>query len=387
MDDSGTRGRVSPAIALVLVCVVGAVVGGVAFAQTTDGPSGEAILEDTQEKYESAETLTGSAEITMSNASANHTGTVEYALADDEGARVALTTDGRTVTMGTNGSVAWVDSPTLQRTWAVENARDTSEVCEAARERAATFDANDSAPGAETMEAAAANLSTVDCESLPAEWDEANDSLPTNLSEANLSATRTGTETVEGVEAYVVSLSHDDESVDVEGTMWVATNDSRLLKARVTDGVNATTVRYDDQRFNASVHESTFAPPADREGSATETYDDFDATDEAFDGDLPKLAADGFEFDEATIAGTGDGTLVAQQYADGATNATLVTADGEQVPYEQLNGTEVEIDGTNATAATMQGRTVVVWSDGETTHAIVTDESTDEAVALAETVE
>ena len=28
MDDSGTRGRVSPAIALVLLCVVGAVVGG-----------------------------------------------------------------------------------------------------------------------------------------------------------------------------------------------------------------------------------------------------------------------------------------------------------------------------------------------------------------------
>lgn len=34
----------------------------------------------------------------------------------------------------------------------------------------------------------------------------------------------------------------------------------------------------------------------------------------------------------------------------------------------------------------MQGRTVVVWSDGET-HAIVTDESTDRAVALAEAIE
>lgn len=133
-------------------------------------------------------------------------------------------------------------------------------------------------------------------------------------------------------EAYVVSLTHDNESVDAEGTAWIATNDSRLLKARVTDGVNATTVRYDDQRFNASVHESTFAPPADREGSATETYDGFDATDEAFDGDLPELAADGFEFDEATVVQTGDGTLVTQQYADGATNVTLVTADGEQVP-------------------------------------------------------
>ncbi|EMA40403.1 hypothetical protein C448_13681 [Halococcus morrhuae DSM 1307] len=360
MDDSGTRGRVSPAIALVLLCVVGAVVGGVAFAQSTDGPSGEAILEDTHEKYESAETLTGSADVTVSNASANHTGTVEYALADDEGARVAITTDGRTVAMGTNGSVAWVDSPTLQRAWTVENgSENASELCEAARERAATFDANDSAPGAEKMEAAAANLS----------------------------ATRTGTETVDGTEAYVVSLSHDNESVDAEGTMWVATNDSRLLKARVTDGVNTTTVRYDDQRFNASVHESTFAPPADRTASTTESYDGFDATNEAVDGDLPTLAADGFEFQEATVAGTGDGTIVAQQYADGATNATLVTTDGEQVPYERLNGTSVAVDGTDATAATMDDRTVVVWTDGATTHALVTEGSTDEAVALAEAVE
>ena len=389
MDDSGTRGRVSPAIALVLLCVVGAVVGGVAFAQSTDGPSGEAILNDSHERYESAETLTGSADVTVSNASANRSGTIEYALADDdEGARVALTTDGRTVAMGTNGSVAWVDSPTLQRAWTVENSSENaSELCEAVRERAATFDANDSAPDAEKMEAAAANLSTVDCESLPAEWDEAKSSLPTNLSEANLSATRTGTETVDGTEAYVVSLTHDNESVDTEGTMWVATNDSRLLEARVTDGVNTTTVRYDDQRFNASVHESTFAPPADRTASTTESYDGFDATNEAVDGNLPTLAADGFAFQEATVAGTGDGTIVAQQYADGATNATLVTTDGEQVPYERLNGTSVAVDGADATAATMDGRTVVVWTDGESTRALVTDGSTDEAVALAEAVQ
>lgn len=388
MDDSGTRGRVSPAIALVLLCVVGAVVGGVAFAQSTGGPSGEAILDDAHEKYESAETLTGSADVTVSNASANHTGTVEYALADDEGARVAITTDGRTVAMGTNGSVAWVDSPTHQRAWTVENgSENASELCEAARERAATFDANDSAPGAEKMEAAAANLSTVDCDSLPAEWDETKSSLPTNLSEANLSATRTGTETVGGTEAYVVSLTHDNESIDAEGTAWIATNDSRLLKARVTDGVNTTTVRYDDQRFNASVHESTFAPPADRTASTTESYDAFDATNEAVDGDLPTLAADGFEFEEATVAGTGDGTIVAQQYADGATSATLVTADGEQIPYERLNGTSVAVDGTDATAATMDGRMVVVWTDDGTTHALVTEGSTDEAVALAEAVE
>jgi outer membrane lipoprotein-sorting protein len=385
--DVALGGRISPVVALALVCVVGAVVGGVAFAQSTDGPSGEAILNSTHERYESAETLTGSADITVSNASANHSGTVEYAVADDEGARVALSADGTTVAMGTNGTVVWVDAPTLQRTWTVENGSPAaSEVCAAARERADAFDTNDSGPAAEKMEAATEDFSNVDCESLTAEWTDAKHSLPTNLSAANLTATRTGTETIDGTEAYVVSLAHDNESIDAEGTVWVATNDSRLLKAHVTDGTNATTVRYDDQRFNASIHESTFAPPADREGSATETYDSFDAANEAFDGDLPKLAADGFEFEEATVTGAGGGMVVAQQYADGATNATLVTTDGEQVSAERLNGTEVKIDGRDATAATMQGRTVVVWTDGELTHAVVTDGSTDEAVALAEAV-
>jgi outer membrane lipoprotein-sorting protein len=402
MDDAGIRGRISPAVALALVCLVGAVVGGVAFAQSTNGPSGETILNDTYEKYASAETLTGTAEVTVSNASANHSGTVEYAIAVGDGARVALTGNGTTVAMGTNGSVAWVDAPTLQRAWNVENdSLEAGEVCRAARERAATFDANGSNPAADEMESAAANLSAVDCASLTAEWKNGEHSLPTNLSEANLTATRTGTETLDGTEAYVVSLAHENESVDTEGTVWIATNDSRLLKARVTDGTNTTTVRYEDQRFNASIHEGTFAPPTERTTSAPETYDSFDAANESFDGDLPKLAADGFEFETATVTGAGGGTVVAQQYANAATNATLVTTDGEQIPDERLNGTSVDIDGQNATAATMQGRTIVVWTDEETTHALVTDGSTDEetthalvtdgstdeAVALAESVQ
>jgi outer membrane lipoprotein-sorting protein len=387
MDDAGIRGRISPAVALALVCVVGALVGGVAFAQSADGPSGEAILNDIHEKYESAETLTGSAAVTVSNASTNHSGTVEYAVADGEGARIALTGNGTTVTMGTNGTVAWVDAPTLQRAWNVENGSSkASEVCEAARERAAAFDANES-NSADEMESAAANLSMVDCASLTAEWADAKRSLPTNLSESNLTATRTGTETLNGTEAYVVSLAHDNESIDAEGTVWVATDDSRLLKARVTDGTNTTTVNYEDQRFNASIHESTFAPPTDRTTSAPDTYDSFDAADEAFDGDLPKLAADGFEFETATVTEAGGSAVVAQQYANAATNVTLVTTDGEQVPDERLNGTSVTVDGENATAATLQGRTVVVWTDGETTHALMTDGSTDEAVALAESVQ
>jgi outer membrane lipoprotein-sorting protein len=388
MDDAGIRGRISPAVALALVCLVGAVVGGVAFAQSTGGPSGEAILNDTYEKYESAETLTGSAEVTVSNASANHSGTVEYAFANGEGARVALTQNGTTVTMGTNGIVAWVDAPTLQRAWNVgDDSLEASEVCRAARERAAAFDANDSNPAADEMESAAANLSTVDCESLTAEWMDAKHSLPTNLSESNLTATRTGIERVDGTEAYVVSLAHENESIDTEGMVWIATNDSRLLKARLTDGTNTTTVRYEDQRFNASIHESTFAPPTDRTTSAPETYDSFDAANEAFDGNLPQLTADGFEFETATVTQAGGSTVVAQQYANGATNATLVTAEGGQVPYERLNGTSVEVDGGDATAATIRDRTVVVWTDDGTTHTIVTDGSTDEAVALAESVQ
>ena len=390
MADSGESGRISAAVALALVCVVGTVVVGVAFAQSADGPSGEEILENAHEQYRSADTLTGSADITASNASDERSGTVEYAFARSDGARVAVTHDGTTVTMGTNGSVAWIDSPALKRAWNIENTSASNagspiEVCEVAQARTDAFAAGHTAPSDANASAVAANLSAIDCESLAAEWTDAKQSAPENVSESNLTATRTGTEIIDGTEAYVVAIEHENESIDAEGTVWVATDDYRVLKGNVTDGTNATTIRYDDQRFNTSIHESTFAPPTDRSETAT-TYERFDAAQANVDTDLPTLAADGFDFEGATVTQAGDGPAVAQQYANDSTNVTLLTTESDRVPYEELNGTAVDVGDHEATAATVSGQTVVVWTENGTTHAVVTDRSTEQTVALAESV-
>ncbi|WP_049902814.1 hypothetical protein [Halococcus agarilyticus] len=391
-DSRGDRGRVSPAVALALVLVVGAV-GGVAFAQSTpDGPSGETVLENAHDQYRNAETLTGSADVTVSNATDERSATVEYALAE-EGARVSATYNDTTMTAGTNESVAWVSAPEVgvQRTWNVESASswDANELCEAVRDEASGFELTDrtDVPDGVNVSAVQANVSAIDCESLTTEWADAERSMPANWSETNLSATLTGTETLDGTEAHVVEMAHENESIDVEGTVWVATEDDRVLKQRVSDGTNATVVRYDDQRFNVSIDESTFAPPTARDSAVgSTTYDEFGATQDATDRDLATLDADGFAFEGAVVTNAGGGTTVAQQYENGASNATLLTTDAESLPYDELNGTAVSVNGDDATATTLQGRTIVVWTDGDITHAVVSEGTTDETVALAESV-
>src|SRR5699024_12581250 len=74
----GDRGRVLPAVVLGAVLLVGTVVAGAALAGSTDdGPSGETILENAHDRYASTNTLTGTVEITVSNATENRSATIE----------------------------------------------------------------------------------------------------------------------------------------------------------------------------------------------------------------------------------------------------------------------------------------------------------------------
>jgi outer membrane lipoprotein-sorting protein len=389
-DTARDRGRVSPAIALALVVVVGTVVGGVALAQSTaDKPSGRTILENSHEQYRNAESLTGSAVVTVSNATENRSATVEFALERPDNARVAVTHNGTTVTAGTNGTVAWVSAPAfgVQRVVNVPNATNASSRNVTALCEAVTTNGTAALPTSRSVpaETGGMNASAIDCESLAAKWSQAKRTAPANWSTTNLTATRTGTTTLNGTEAYVVAVEHENESVEVRGTVWVATEDYRVLKQRVTHGTNATTVRYHNQRFNVSIHDSTFAPPT-RDGTGMTTYGTFEEAQSATDRDLLTLTADGFGFETATVTHRAGGTTVVQQYTNASTGVTLVTTTADQVPYQALDGTAVTVDGQNATAATVSGRTVVVWTDGGVTHAVVTDQPTGETVALAETV-
>ena len=401
-DSPADRGRVSPAVALALVLVVGAV-GGVAFAQSTaDGPSGETVLENAHNQYRSAETLTGSASVTVSNATDERSATVEYALAD-EGARMSVTYNDTTMTAGTNGSVAWVSAPEagVQRAWNVENASswDVNQVCEAVQNEVSGFDLSNRTDIPDDVNASAMqanvsaireNVSSVDCESLPTEWADTNGSAmenaPANWSDTNLTTTRTGTETLDGTEAYVVAIEHENDSIDANGTVWVATEDSRVLKQRVSDGTNATTVRYDDQRFNVSIDESTFQPPADRVTAwSFDRYDSFAAAQDATDLDLPSL--DGGTFAEATVTVQQGETVVSQRYELDGENVTVVSTTSERFRGESENASTVQIDGRNASVTDFGDRSAVFWTEDDVITVVIVDGSTDRAVEVAERVD
>lgn len=407
-DEAGDRIRLLPTVVVGTVVVVAAVIAGVALAQSDNTPAGETLLENANEQYRTAESLTGSAEVTVSNATANQSTTVEYAAADADGVRLTVSHDGVTATFGINGTVAWASAPALglERTWTTDSeSADGTHTCKAAKNRLAALATNHTGPMAASklsgrsgatdsdatsptvagpVGALATNPEAIDCEAMATQWTNEKRTLPANLSAANLTATTTGSTTVDGIEAYTVAIEPENASSDTNATVTIAKNDSRVLESRVSDGENTTHVRYHDQGFNVSMAESTFAPPDTR--AASGTYDEFGALNDATKRDLPQLDAEGFAFETAAVTHTGGGTTVAQRYANVTMNATLVSTNSASIPFDASNGTHIDLGGYDATATTMRGRTVIAWTNGGTTYAVVTDESTDEAVTLARTV-
>jgi outer membrane lipoprotein-sorting protein len=361
-------GAVRPvALVLALVAVAGVAVGGVALAE--DRPSGDTVLERAGERYANAETYTGTATVTVSNDTASANATVEYAAAEPNGSRVRVTRGNATLVAGTNGTVAWVVHPSgLVRAWP---ANETDE-------RARAWAENET-------DVSEANLTA---------WREAAaaDGVHHWSLENNTTATVTGTETVGGDETYVVEVEPLDGNVSADATLWVATDDYRVLRWVTTDGTNRTTVDVATQRFNASVHESTFQPPADRvTGLAATTYDSLEAAAAAVDHALPRLTAPGYRFARADVLDYRGESVVASTYAaDGdAANATLLSTTADDLPYDAGDADDarnVTVDGRDAVAGTVRDRSVVAWSDGDVTYALVTGASVDEAVALAEDV-
>lgn len=331
---SGGVGRTT-LVAVVLVAIVG--VAGVAITSgQSSQPSGEAVLNDTRDRYATAESLVTTAEVTVSNATANRTATVEFAAAGNQ-SRTIITTDNATYRTGVNESVAWYVGPNRTAAWD--------------RDSYARPAGNDSTP-------AVPNRSLDDWENATVEYLRAGD--------AN------------GTDAHVVEVRHDGS--DARTTLWIAQSDSRLLRAELTDGTNRTTVDYRDTQFNVSVHESTFDPPADRIAvTSVERYDTFAAVQANTSLDLPELDA---TFREASVLTRSSSTTVAQQYRDAGDNVTVVSTTSDR-EFDAENGTQVRVNGHNATITTVRDRAVVYWERDGVRTAVVVDASEDRALELA----
>jgi len=340
----GRRGLAVLTVLAVLVVGSTAAMGVGAF-ESIGQPSGDEILDRVEQRYHSAETITGTAEVTVSNESAERTATVEFAAAEPESARVVVTGDDRTYRAGSNGTVAWAVGPDRSAVWPVE-----------------------SLERGETVAMPGTTGDRLTAQGTPA------------MNESNVTATLADTPTVDGTSAYEVELAHAESNVTT--TLWVAQDDTRVLRAVATDGTNRTVVDVQSTAFNVSVHESTFQPPTDRIALTTvDRYDDFDAAQTATDLTLPR--PDG-TFTEATVAIRQGETVVGQRYVLDGTNVSVVsTTATDRFDGMVENGTTATVDGQTARVTTARDAAVVTWTEDGVTTAVIVEGSTEAALEVA----
>lgn len=195
----------------------------------------------------------------------------------------------------------------------------------------------------------------------------------------NVTATLVETTEMNGEPVYVVAIeSTAEQAAQASSTIWVTTEDYKVLQMTATDGTNETTVEVTETQFNVSIHDSTFDPPTDRVSvTTTETYDSFDAVQSATELPLPEYTG---EFTEATQLNRADGEAIIQQYDTTDGTVSVITATGAASYLHRLDsGTNVTVDGQSATAVERDGRATVVWTEDGVTTAVAVDGTIDDA--------
>lgn len=374
-DDRGSLAvRLAPfAVAALVVVLVAAGATG-ALPVGDQQPDGEELLERVTDRYENAETVVGDATVTVANDTTERSYSLSFVTADSNASRVETTHQGNEYVLGTNGTVAWVH----------DVANDTVFVRELPENGSAAL-AHGNGTGVLPGTPDDGGLQAGDDPGLAA----ATASKPANLSQylaENVTVTVRGTATVGDSEAYVVGLDPTNESIHYNATVWVDVDDYRVHRLRVADGTNRTTVAFEDLRFDASVHESTFRPPGDASVTVVsrDRYDNFDDAQAATDVTLQRLDGE-YAFESALVVTRSGTTVALQAYAGPAANVTLA-ATADDLPYPVENGTSVTVNGENATYVDLGDRGAVVWTDDGVTRAVVADLPQSDLVALAERV-
>ena len=120
MMNLGTRGRLR-LVALVglLLVGVGATVGA-GFVIADDQQSGEDVLSDVQDTYNTADSVAGNAVVTVETDSGVTESTVGFVAAGEERLRLNVSDGDRSVLTGTDGDTAWIHDPVTELTGVVE---------------------------------------------------------------------------------------------------------------------------------------------------------------------------------------------------------------------------------------------------------------------------
>ena len=361
--DEGDRGGVGAVVVVAALVLLGvAAVAGLGIADVGD-PSGDAVLDDAEERYEAADTVVGVATVTVANDTTERQYNTSFTFGEGNASRVSVSTDNRTVVAGTNGTVAWVHDERTGITRVVSNGSHPANATGNASEL------NESAAysGAESPDNESVRNASERVRSLVFDW-----------TEENTTATRTGRETVGGTDAWVVEVDPDNESREGTVTHWVGVDSSTILKSEY-DRPNATvTVEYTETRFNVSVANSTFRPP---ESDAGPVFDSLNPLQNATSMTVPELGNDSYTFAEGRLVGFGGETAITRY--DGPANVTLVATTAEADPPDDRNTTTEEVAGVTANVTETDDGIAVTWDRADRTVSLFTDADRGTALDLA----
>lgn len=355
-SDRGAVAAIAVVGALVLLSV--AAVAGLGLADVSD-PSGDEILDDAEQRYESADTIAGAATVTAVNDTQSREYNVSFTLGQNNTSRMSVTGENRTVVAGNNGTVAWIHDERTGITRVVSNES----------HGANTTESNATAEGW--------NASTYDNRSV----ENATDRLETvvlDWTEENTTATRDGRETIDGTDAWVVAVEPENETREGSVTHWVGVDSSKVLRSEY-DRPNATvTVDYTDTRFNVSVADSTFEPPDSAGGPV---FDAFGPLQNATTITVPELDNESYTFEEGRVAGFGGETAVTTY--DGPANVTLVATTADPDRPDDGNTTTEEVAGVTVNVTETDDGVVVTWERADRTVSLFTDAPRKTALDLA----
>jgi outer membrane lipoprotein-sorting protein len=340
-DLRGSIRRWMPLVAVLALVVVTGVAGA-----TLVQPSGEEILDNVEQRYESAENVLGTADVTVENDTEQFEATVEYVAAEGNNSRLTVTQDNETAVVGTNGTVGWVYDP------------------------------------------ATGLVQTYDNETRAEEAEQRYVEIRDQYGE-NVTVTRNGTATIDGTETYVLAVNSTNESIDTTGQLWVDQNNWTVLKAQATGENGTVTARFEETQFNASVHESTFQPPSENgtlvPGAERDTYTSFDEAQDETNLSVPDLR-DSYEFEEVVVASFDGATTATATYdTDAGTVYVSVTTSDRLPDVSEANRTET-VEGQTVGVASARGGSVAYWTDDGTTTAVVTRGPAETALDVTERI-
>lgn len=370
---SGDRGLFqSSVLAVVLVAFVG-VAAAAGLAVTTDGPSGDEVLDAAEQRYESADSVVVDATVTVENASETTTFDLSVAAAGDEQRRANVSGAEGHVVVGTDGETTWVRDSRSELTRVLAENGTANWTRPDADFATAGEDDPANASLAALAEAHNATLPEhVDGDVTLADW---------NGTRENATAERVETTTLDGQEVHVVSVTHPDTASELR--VWVAAESDEVLKQRFTDPESDVTVTVDvtTTRFDVSPADSTFQPPGE-----TATPAEVASVAELREAAPFAVAVPGgnWTFERGGVTHVPE-TVAAAQYSDGAETVSVLQTARD--PPAVDDGETVTAGNRSVTFDTRGNRTVAWWTEANVTTAVSGDVADEDLRAVVADVE